>query len=98
MLNILPLFEDELNFVRALLVEETVEEDFEEILTRRLDADQRILDLEYAVPSFLRCENCNNILNGNLPQIDGETFKLCLTCFKILRGVVQEIEDIFKSE
>ena len=81
--------------MRALLVEEMVDEDFEEILTRRLDADQRILDLEYP---FQRCENCNNIINGNLSQIDGEKFKLCLTCFKILRGVVQEIEDIFKSE
>ena len=50
-----------------------------------------------------RCENCEEYLRvepldiylEGYPQIDGETFKLCPECFKILKSVVQEIEDIF---
>ncbi|KKM15717.1 hypothetical protein LCGC14_1693240 [marine sediment metagenome] len=42
-----------------------------------------------------RCENCNDAFNGILPQIDGEAFRLCSTCFNILNGLVQDINNIF---
>ncbi|MFX1454489.1 MAG: hypothetical protein ACFFDB_03865 [Promethearchaeota archaeon] len=55
---------------------------------------------------LLRCENCKKPLRFDpfeeypegYPKIDGETFQLCPKCFKILKDVVQDIEDIFDDE
>ena len=96
MLEILPLFEEEVQLIdipwQAQLKEELSKQ---ELIERVREMERRVQQKIERTSIFY--ETCGGLIRGEYPQIDGEIFKLCSECFNILKGVVQQIEDIFDS-